>query len=654
MFSIFCLFFFQMKTHFVERPDDLCSVNVSDRNLTSAHTEDFLQFTCVAYMNASENRLLLEDFSTFPMLRELDISLNEINRIHIKQEHFPNLEVLDLSYNNLSPDDISQLSVLPQLRVLHLTGNRLTHLPPDMSGSHCNDLMCFPSLEILMLDNNRLSHASVFGCLANLKRLHQLNLDKNGITKIPYLLEIDLDRSMDSPPGKTRTEKQPTLGGSMSHSKQSKRENNKKTSEEDRFHETDKDIDYIVFPNADDPDRTERSNHHLLKVTYYDLKATQLPKSKVSPGSCPASGILGILLSTENSRSFSAPVLTSEKRLAVTCLSSFTPLHKPERSISPDSNDSISEELNHFKPIVCSPCTPPKRLPDGRVLSPVIIKSTPRNLRKSLQKPTTYEASPLILKKWEQVFQERQMKKTSSKGTLTSSVDGNCPTVNNPVPSSKEFTGSKIELHVTDDDGCRNTESLASNTEILLKNSSVKIPDLPGGGCLSSPSSTKDLLKRDTNLNVGTKDIVTVPLTTNIKAVAKCKCIETISVKPMLKQPCKYNSQTINIQNGKCFTAAEHISPVFSLRRGQKRLCKTKHLEPNGSFKRLKVTCSESCSQNFELLWREAEKRQQEEEDKKLALKLQQMFDKETRTVNRCKGSRDEYPLRSKSTASAN
>ncbi|XP_063288031.1 X-ray radiation resistance-associated protein 1 [Pelobates fuscus] len=248
---------FLMKTHFVERPDDLCSVNVSDRNLTSAHTEDFLQFTCVAYMNASENRLLLEDFSTFPMLRELDISLNEINRIHIKQEHFPNLEVLDLSYNNLSPDDISQLGVLPQLRVLHLTGNRLTHLPPDMSGSHCNDLMCFPSLEILMLDDNRLSQASVFGCLANLKRLHQLNLDKNGITEIPYLLELDLDSSMDSPPGKTRTKKQPTPGGSISHSKQSKRENNKKTSEEDRFHETDKDIDYIVFPNADDPDRTD-------------------------------------------------------------------------------------------------------------------------------------------------------------------------------------------------------------------------------------------------------------------------------------------------------------------------------------------------------------------------------------------------------------
>ena len=70
--------------------------------------------------------------------------------------------------------------------------------------------------------------------------------------------------------------------------------------------------------------------------------------------------IIGVLLSTRNHRCLSAPDLTVEKRLPFSSLSALASLHKPERSISPESNDNISEELNHFKPIVCSPCTPPK------------------------------------------------------------------------------------------------------------------------------------------------------------------------------------------------------------------------------------------------------------------------------------------------------
>ncbi|KAL7831962.1 hypothetical protein AOLI_G00295100 [Acnodon oligacanthus] len=135
----------------------------------------------------------------------------------------------------------------------------------------------------------------------------------------------------------------------------------------------------------------------------------------------------GILLSSENSRSFSAPVLPLDKRhhwrsILASPATSLVPHAKPERSISPESNDSISEELNHFKPIVCSPCTPPKRLPDGRLMEPTIVKSTPRNLTQSLQKTTTYEASPTILQKWKQIEVDRQCIKVTSKGTITSPV----------------------------------------------------------------------------------------------------------------------------------------------------------------------------------------------------------------------------------------
>ena len=41
--------------------------------------------------------------------------------------------MLDLSYNNLSSNDILNLGMLPNLRVLHLSGNNITDIPADMS-----------------------------------------------------------------------------------------------------------------------------------------------------------------------------------------------------------------------------------------------------------------------------------------------------------------------------------------------------------------------------------------------------------------------------------------------------------------------------------------------------------------------------------------
>lgn len=145
-----------------------------------------------------------------------------------------------------------------------------------------------------------------------------------------------------------------------------------------------------------------------------------------SQGTVGHSYAAGILLSSENSGSASALASVPERRPTwrAAAVSSGTPLAlslpNPERSISPDSNDSISEELNHFKPIVCSPCTPPKRLPDGRLVEPTIVKSTPRNLSGGLQKATSYEASPAVLQKWRQIEVDRQNLRLNSKATLTS------------------------------------------------------------------------------------------------------------------------------------------------------------------------------------------------------------------------------------------
>ncbi|XP_003463455.1 E3 ubiquitin-protein ligase RNF169 isoform X2 [Cavia porcellus] len=399
------------------------------------------------------------------------------------------------------------------------------------------------------------------------------------------------------------------------------------------------------------------------------LRAAPTKKAKVTTMTPASNPIIGVLLSTQNNRCLSAPDLTIEKRLPFSSFSSLASLHKPERSISPESNDSISEELNHFKPIVCSPCTPPKRLPDGRVLSPLIIKSTPRNLNRSLQKQTSYEASPRILKKWEQIFQERQIKKTLSKATLTSLV----PETGEDLPSSEVVHSSKekplLALNtrlssgqmLSESTGPTPTEYFPSvsqsqaeqgnngkkNTEMSLETCSSELKEGIRGTPVEGEQRAGPGLTPDAKLDK-----------TCISTAIKISAVNSVVPKSnvlggVLKT--KKQLKTLNhfdLANGVLDSLGEE--PLPSLRRGQKRRCKTKHLEQNGSLKKLRQAGSEVGLAPADPVLREMEQKlQQEEEDRQLALQLQRMFDNERRTVSRRKGSVDQYLLRSSSMAGA-
>ncbi|XP_074072970.1 E3 ubiquitin-protein ligase RNF169 [Macrotis lagotis] len=416
----------------------------------------------------------------------------------------------------------------------------------------------------------------------------------------------------------------------------------------------------------------DRAKSRIRSVPTNKTKATA-----VTPVSNP---IVGVLLSTQNNRCLSAPDLTVEKRLPFSSLSSLSSLHKPERSISPESNDSISEELNHFKPIVCSPCTPPKRLPDGRVLSPLIIKSTPRNLTRTLQKQTSYEASPRILKKWEQIFQERQIKKTLSKATLTSmpSEIGEDFLIPEVVHSNKEQPGLALHVRLFSEQVNSDHPTLVipepeyfpsisqvkvergickkSSAKILLETDySLESKGRANGAILDSQgfeyetSTNSDLDKSwmSTDMKVTTRKIKTInptlPENNTLGVVLK-------TTKKQLK--------TVNhfeLPNGtRDMVETLGDTPLPPLRRGRKRHCKTKHLEQNGSFKKLRQSIGEVGLTPGDPLFQEMEQKlQQEEEDRQLAIQLQHMFDNESRTVSRRKGGVDQYLLRSNSTTGA-
>ncbi|XP_028626444.1 E3 ubiquitin-protein ligase RNF169 [Grammomys surdaster] len=387
----------------------------------------------------------------------------------------------------------------------------------------------------------------------------------------------------------------------------------------------------------------------------------------ITPGSTP---IIGVLLSTQNNRCLSAPDLTLEKRLPFGSLSSLASLHKPERSISPESNDSISEELNHFKPIVCSPCTPPKRLPDGRVLSPLIIKSTPRNLSRSLQKQTSYEASPRILKKWEQIFQERQIKKTLSKATLTSLA----PEAGEELPGSEAIYSSKSSLALSTRlsrvqvlSECAGPTSTALEyfpsvnqtkaEQDCVRKRSHEVPletchSSEHRGVASGPSLEGEQFE-ESRSTVDTT-LVKICRSTAVKTTAVNSLLpkndvlgEVLKTKKQLKTLSHFD-----LGNGILVNSLGE-EPIPSLRRGRKRRCKTKHLEQNGVKKLRPPSSDMGLAPKDQGLLEVGQKLHQEEEDQQLALQSQHMFDSERRTMSRRKGNVDQYLLRSSSLAGA-
>lgn len=302
----------------------------------------------------------------------------------------------------------------------------------------------------------------------------------------------------------------------------------------------------------------------------------------------------GILLSSENSRSVSAPVTAPDRRLTwrAVMTSSSTPLG-PERSISPESNDSISEELNHFKPIVCSPCTPPKRLPDGRLMEPTIVKSTPRNLTRGLQKATSYEASPAVLQKWRQIELDRQSLKVNSKATLTSPVNELQDATKTHQTSAGDGVVSVNKRKLLFDPPTGDTEgfqkqsvkirvpAIRYSSEAAFRGSS----DFePAGGAPESCGGGGTLFSRKQSFSPYTKN----------SGFQSCKLVPKDSQSPRKESDNQSTS-----------------------RRGQKRNQKTKHLDPN-----------------------------QIQQDRALALKLQRQFDLENQTANR-RRSPDKYFLRS-------
>ena len=129
------------------------------------------------FLNLYENRISeIENLQTVPKLKALMLGKNNITKIKNLQ-CLPDIEVLDLHSNKIKL--IENLSCLKKLRILNLANNQLTSFVELMNNKNLEDINLRKNL-IVSIPNLNLSF----------EKLRKLNLGKNMISKIEFILEF--------------------------------------------------------------------------------------------------------------------------------------------------------------------------------------------------------------------------------------------------------------------------------------------------------------------------------------------------------------------------------------------------------------------------------------------------------------------------------
>ncbi|KAF0692549.1 Aste57867_16361 [Aphanomyces stellatus] len=168
--------FLLLDTCRVEFPEEAIRADVNSRNIRSVVSDDLLFFTNLVFLDMSDNQAPLEPVGALHALKELDFQCNALNKIQ-NIAGFDSLEWLNLSFNCLASSDVEELAKLPKLRELYVASNRVASLPPIMDR--------FVRLETLSLERNNIHGTDIFALLSVVPRLKNLNLSHNKITEFP-------------------------------------------------------------------------------------------------------------------------------------------------------------------------------------------------------------------------------------------------------------------------------------------------------------------------------------------------------------------------------------------------------------------------------------------------------------------------------------
>lgn len=161
----------------------LLTLDLSHNDLTITEDHTFDNMTNLRHLNLSFNpigNLKIETFAHLTNLMELNLKRTNITAIELGTfSHQHRLTLLDLSENNLKELDFSHfMPILPDLHLLYLNGNQLTHL-----NGFTNDLL--PNLLSLDIKNNKFNCTYLLNFMktVNWQKL-RLPLDTNAINPL--------------------------------------------------------------------------------------------------------------------------------------------------------------------------------------------------------------------------------------------------------------------------------------------------------------------------------------------------------------------------------------------------------------------------------------------------------------------------------------
>jgi Leucine-rich repeat (LRR) protein len=118
----------------VKLPQEAVKSKLPSLHINDVVEDDLLYFTNLVHLDISDNEIqTMEQLENLKKLRELNLSSNNITSLHLKENTFKDLELLDLSYNRIPSSHLNTLAFLNKLRVLNLESNDLTTLPSNLS-----------------------------------------------------------------------------------------------------------------------------------------------------------------------------------------------------------------------------------------------------------------------------------------------------------------------------------------------------------------------------------------------------------------------------------------------------------------------------------------------------------------------------------------
>jgi len=169
--------FVLLQTCRVEDPEEAQKAVLEGAGISAVVTEDMPFFNKLTHLDLGDNNVQLESLGYLPQLQELHLDCNGLCSLTVPTGGFPNLEVLNLSFNGLSAAAILALADIPRLRDLDLSHNELSALPASLAR--------FTSLESLNLEHNYLGSEGAWLSLSSAPSLLALTLAHNRATALP-------------------------------------------------------------------------------------------------------------------------------------------------------------------------------------------------------------------------------------------------------------------------------------------------------------------------------------------------------------------------------------------------------------------------------------------------------------------------------------